>query len=379
MLDKFGFTPEYLTDLQILNEKSGVIYPLMFFGLLVYYGGTYPLVKATFGALLSAVLLNRLFFNKRQPIPLNTSVIITGCSSGIGKLSTEKLASENITVFATVRKQSDADALNKIGNKHIIPIILDVNNQDSVKNGVTEIEKMLIERKLSLLSLINNAGFGQIGFLELIDNDKMKSQFDTNVFGLVSVTNSFLPLLRKYSPSIVSPSATKLKPKIVNVSSIMGQFTTPLAGAYAATKYAVEAINDSYRMELKNQGIEVVSLEPGLLSTSFKQSVDANSIKMDDFGDKIKNEPNVREYYTVAHQHFDKQNETQASAASSPLVAYNVLYDIILSSNPLPRYCAGKDAHIVNTLLAWVPQTFFDLLSASNFVQLTTLDGKKSQ
>jgi NAD(P)-dependent dehydrogenase (short-subunit alcohol dehydrogenase family) len=176
-------------------------------------------------------------------------VVITGCSTGIGRAAALHLAGRGFRVLAGVRKEKDADSFR--ASPGITPVILDVTNDKTVKSAATH--PALSEA--GQVHLINNAGIAMGGPVEATPVNKWKQQFDVNVFGLVEVTQAFLPFIR----------ATK--GRIVNLSSVAGIAASPYLAPYAASKFAVEAISDSLRRELKQFGVKVIVLEPGPIKT----------------------------------------------------------------------------------------------------------------
>lgn len=176
-------------------------------------------------------------------------VVITGCSTGIGRAAALHLAERGFQVLAGVRKEKDAASFH--GKNGITPVIIDVTDDKTVKSAATH--PLLSEA--SEVHLINNAGIALGGPVEATPLPRWKQQFDVNVFGLVEVTQAFLPYIR----------ATR--GRIVNISSVAGIAASPYLAPYAASKFAVEAISDSLRRELKQFGVKVIILEPGPIKT----------------------------------------------------------------------------------------------------------------
>jgi NAD(P)-dependent dehydrogenase (short-subunit alcohol dehydrogenase family) len=176
------------------------------------------------------------------------TVLITGCSTGIGRATALRLARGGRTVYATARQPATLDELAAAGC-HVLA--LDVTSEDSMRAALAEIPD-------GVDVLINNAGYSQSGALETLSMDSVRRQFETNVFGLLRLTQLVLPGMRAAGAG-----------KIVNVSSMGGKLTFPGGGAYHATKYAVEALSDALRMEVARFGIDVICVEPGLIRTEF--------------------------------------------------------------------------------------------------------------
>jgi len=181
-------------------------------------------------------------------------VLITGCSSGIGWATAERLARRGWAVYATARNIEEISPLAERGCR-LLP--LDVTDEDSMRDAVAEVER--IEGAVGVL--INNAGYSQSGAVEEVPMQKVRRQFETNVFGLVRMCQLVLPGMRRQGFG-----------RIVNLSSMGGKLTFPGAGFYHASKHAVEAISDALRFEVRGFGVEVVVIEPGVIRTGFAQT-----------------------------------------------------------------------------------------------------------
>ena len=204
---------------------------------------------------------------------MNKIILITGCSSGFGMLTSARLAAAGHTIYATMRNMQKQDTLKlelKRRNTecHILP--LDVTNDNSINKVINTIEKQ--DSRLDVL--INNAGYGIGGFFEDLSEDEIRSQFETNFFGVQKVTRSALPLMR----ATASKSGKDFSTKIINISSVQGRSTLPGLGAYGASKFALEGFSESLYFELQPFGVEVVILEPGTYST---KAIDDNSHEAD--------------------------------------------------------------------------------------------------
>ena len=184
----------------------------------------------------------------------NSPVLITGCSTGIGRATAERLAGGGLTVYATARKLESIEDLKAAGCR---TLALDVTDEESMRAGVAAVE----EAEGSVGALVNNAGYSQSGAVETIPMDELRRQFETNVFGLVRMCQLVLPGMRKAG-----------RGRIVNVSSMGGKLVFPGGGAYHGTKFAVEAISDAMRFEVRGFGVHVSIIEPGLIRTSFGET-----------------------------------------------------------------------------------------------------------
>src|ERR687896_405640 len=182
---------------------------------------------------------------------VSKAVLITGCSSGIGRATAERLAGVGWKVYATARDVEAILALTAYGCE-LLP--LDVTDEGSMRAAVEKVER----REGAVGVLVNNAGYSQSGAVEAVSMKKVRRQFETNVFGLVRMCQLVLPGMRRQGYG-----------RIVNLSSMGGRLTFPGGGFYHATKYAVEAISDALRFEVRGFGVEVVVIEPGLIRTKF--------------------------------------------------------------------------------------------------------------
>ena len=176
-------------------------------------------------------------------------VLITGCSTGIGRETALHLARNGWSVIATARKPETLADLAEAGCE---TLALDVTDEASMQAAVEAIEAA------RSTALVNNAGYSQSGAIESVELDSVRRQFETNVFGLIRMSQLVLPGMREAGEG-----------RIVNISSMGGRLTFPGGGIYHATKYAVEAISDAMRFEVRGFGVAVVCIEPGLIKTEF--------------------------------------------------------------------------------------------------------------
>lgn len=182
------------------------------------------------------------------------AVLITGCSSGIGAATAAHLADKGWTVYATARR---VETLADLAAKGCKTLALDVTDEASCRAAVEAVESA--EGAVGVL--INNAGYSQSGAVESVPDERVRAQFDTNVFGLLTMCRLVLPKMREQGWG-----------KIVNVSSMGGRFTFPGGGVYHASKFAVEALSDALRFEVKGFGVDVIIIEPGIIRTSFGET-----------------------------------------------------------------------------------------------------------
>jgi len=174
------------------------------------------------------------------------SVFVTGTSSGIGASVVRELVARGFTVFGSVRSPEDESALRRAG---VTPVRMDVTDGKSIAAARAYVEGHLGARPLA--GLVNNAGIARVGPLELVPLDEIRRVFEVNVFGVLAVTQAFLPLLKASQG------------RIVNISSISGRDALPFMGPYASSKFALEGMSDSLRRELLPYGVDVIVIEPG--------------------------------------------------------------------------------------------------------------------
>jgi len=191
---------------------------------------------------------------------VSKAVLITGCSTGIGHATALRLQRAGHKVYATARKPETLADLKSAG---CTALALDVNDEPSMQSAVRFVE----EREGAVGVLINNAGYSQSGALETLPLERVRAQFETNVFGLLRLSQLVLPGMRRQRHG-----------RIVNVGSVGGKLTFPGGGAYHAAKHAVEALSDALRWEVAGFGVDVVLIEPGFIRTSFAEAAQREMI-----------------------------------------------------------------------------------------------------
>src|SRR5947209_2604042 len=197
------------------------------------------------------------------------AVLITGCSSGIGHATALRLAEHGWKVYATARRP---ETLGELESKGCRTLALDVTDEASMREAVAAVSAA----DGAVGVLVNNAGYGQSGAVEAVPIEQARKQFETNVFGLLRLTQLVLPGMRAQRWG-----------KVVNISSMGGRLTFPGGGLYHATKYSVEALSDALRFELRGFGVDVIVIEPGLIITNFGEAASASLEQTDDgaYGD----------------------------------------------------------------------------------------------
>lgn len=245
----------------------------------------------------------------------NKPILITGCSSGIGLHLAQTLKESGYQVFASARKQADVEKLTQLGLRCLQ---LDVANSASIKAAV---EILLAETDGKLYALINNAGFGQAGAVEDLKREVLREQFETNLFGLVELTNSVLPIMHQQGYG-----------RIIQISSVLGFVAMPFRGAYIASKFALEGISDTLRLELKNTNVYVSLVEPGPITSRFRQ----NSLALFN-----KNIDSKNSRFHKSYEATIVRLKTDGPAVPFTLEPEAVTKKVLValkSTNPKPRY-----------------------------------------
>ena len=245
------------------------------------------------------------------------TILITGASSGIGKVTAKHFQERGWNVIATMRTPEKEEELS--GLENILVTRLDVTDEASIAAAIAE----GIDRFGKIDVLLNNAGYGAYGPLEAFPMDRIRRQFDTNVIGLLAVTKAILPHMRANKDGT-----------IVNISSIGGQMTFPLGALYHGTKFAVEGISEALHFELEAAGIKVKIVEPGMIATDFGgRSFD------------FVNDESMAEYQPVVQALFATWGSPEMTArASQPEVVAEVIWQAVTDGTPTLRYRAGADA-----------------------------------
>lgn len=186
---------------------------------------------------------------------MSKTVLITGCSSGIGQALAKEFHKQGFKVYASARNTDSLSELSAIG---INTLKLDVNSSEQIASAIAQIQ----QQSGQLNVLINNAGYAAMGPVIELNSDSLQQQFATNVFAPMALISAALPLLKKSSQS-------QQVAQVVNIGSISGLVTTPFSGAYCATKSAIHSLSDALRMELKPFGIDVITVQPGAIQSKF--------------------------------------------------------------------------------------------------------------
>ena len=276
----------------------------------------------------------------RTPTP---AVVITGASTGIGAACARFLADKGFQVFAGVRDRRAGEVLADGRTSRLIPIHLDVTDETSIRNSVDQVTRQLGDAGLT--GLINNAGVAVGSPLEVIPIDHLRRQFEVNVFGLIAVTQAFLPLLRKGHG------------RIVNMGSIAGRATIPLMGPYSASKFALEALTNALRLELQQWSIQVSIIEPGAIATPIWEK----SIKAAKDLEARDNSPFTVGYAELIMR-IKETVEKAAERAIPPDAVVQAVVHALTSPRPRTRYLVGIDAKIRAWMVKWLPDRLYDRL-----------------
>jgi NAD(P)-dependent dehydrogenase (short-subunit alcohol dehydrogenase family) len=247
--------------------------------------------------------------------------IVTGSSSGIGLETSVSLAQNGFLTYATMRNLDKSSIIKTAADNESLPIkVVQLNVADNrmVNNAI----QAIVSEAGRIDILVNNAGYGLVGaFEDLSIDDEIKNQYETNVFGLMRVTQAVLPIMRRQKSGI-----------IVNVSSGAGLFGYPGGSAYVSTKFAVEGLSESMAYELEPFGIKVVLIEPGFIKTNF-----ANAMVL------AKKAQDPSSPYSEMMQRIQANSNEMAKNASSVDVVSKAILEAVKSKSPNLRYLVGKD------------------------------------
>ena len=260
-------------------------------------------------------------------------VLITGASSGMGKVTALKLIHEGHIVYGAARRVEKMNDLVKAGG-HAIK--MDITDDSSVKNAVNRV----INEQGQIDVLMNNAGFGSYGSVEETSIEDARYQLEVNLLGLARITQLVIPHMRKRNSG-----------QIINISSVGGKVYTPLGAWYHATKHALEGWSDCLRLELEQFGINVVIIEPGIIETEFGDVVYEPMLK------RSGNGPYKNMARSVAQA---TKSAYEKGGGSSPMVIANTVSRSIKKKKPSTRYVVGKLAKPLLFIRKWFSDRIFD-------------------
>jgi NAD(P)-dependent dehydrogenase (short-subunit alcohol dehydrogenase family) len=265
-------------------------------------------------------------------------VLITGATAGIGRTTALHLAGLGHHVIASGRKATELARLDleaKGLGVRLDVVTLDVTSSASIAAAVEAVARLTSGQGPDVL--INNAGFGVLGPTSEISDAELRRQYDTNVFGLMSVTRAFLPRMRERRAG-----------RIINVSSVGGRLTLPFFGVYNSTKYALESLSDALRFELQPFGIDVALIEPGVIRTSFEATAVAG---LDGF---------AASPYAGAIAKYDRMSKLADRFASNPIVVAKAIARAVGARRAAARYVAPRRTHLAIWMSAVLPTAVWD-------------------
>jgi NAD(P)-dependent dehydrogenase (short-subunit alcohol dehydrogenase family) len=268
------------------------------------------------------------------------AVLITGCSSGIGRATAEKLAIDGWKVYATARRPETIEALEARGCQTLALDVTDEASMSAAVDAVTEAEG-------AVGVLINNAGYSQSGAVESVPIDQVRRQFETNVFGLLRMCQLVLPGMRAQGWG-----------RIINIGSMGGRLTFPGGGIYHATKYALEALSEALRFEVRGFGVEVALIEPGLIVTNFGEVASA-SVETDG--------PYAEFNRQVAKRTEDAYKGPMSKLGSGPEAVAKAIAGALEAEHPKARYPVTPSAHLLINQRRFMPDKAWELMMRTQF------------
>jgi NAD(P)-dependent dehydrogenase (short-subunit alcohol dehydrogenase family) len=272
------------------------------------------------------------------------AVLVTGCSSGIGRATAQRLAADGWKVYATARRPETIDDLRERGCQ---TLALDVLDEDSMQRAV----KTVSEAEGAVGVLVNNAGYSQSGAVETVPLDAVRRQFETNVFGLIRMCQLLLPGMRAQHWG-----------KIVNIGSMGGRLVFPGGGAYHATKYAVEALSDALRFEVRGFGVDVILIEPGLIVTDFGNVATATTQAVSEDGG-----PYGRFHASLEKAMKNAYDGPLAKLGGGPEVVAKAIEKAISARRPPTRRLITPSAKVTVAQRKFVTDRMWDRLMGTQF------------
>jgi len=262
------------------------------------------------------------------------NIVITGCSTGIGLATAKYLKEQGYKVYPTVKSEKDLTTLYAMGFENVMK--LDVREKDEI----TKVINSVLNKDGKIDIWFNNAGFGQAGALEDISTDVLREQFETNVFGLHECTRQIIPVMRKQGYG-----------KIIQHSSVLGLISLFGRGAYNASKYAIEGLTDTLRLELKDTNIYPVLLNTGPITSSFRKTA------MQKLQDNVEIENSV---FSEAYQKNLQAKKSSVPFNEEAISVAKVVEKIILAKKPKPRYYITKATYLLGYLKRLLSTTRLD-------------------
>ncbi len=268
------------------------------------------------------------------------AVVITGALTGIGAASAAELARRGYIVFAGIRKPRDGERLTA-QSPHIVPLLLDVTDPGQIAAAVEIVSRSVGDAGLA--GLVNNAGIVVAGPLEILPLDQLRLQLEVNVVGQIAVTQAFLPLLRK------------ARGRIVNMSSLNGRIASPYLAPYAASKHALEAVNNAIRLELCAWGIRVLVIEPGATTTPIWEKAIAAA---DALAAKVNN--SSIGLYKGDLEAMRQATRKLAHAALPVDSVVRCVVHALTARRPAARYPVGLKVNLLLRAYKWIPDRIWD-------------------
>jgi NAD(P)-dependent dehydrogenase (short-subunit alcohol dehydrogenase family) len=289
----------------------------------------------------------------------NELIVVTGASTGIGAAAVKELAHRGFHVLAGVRREVDAEALRGLGLQRIEPCILDI----TVESDITAIADRVARdpQRRPLRALVNNAGIAINAPVETLPIAQWRQQFDVNLFGHIAMTQALLPALLNSSGTVV------------NVSSVGGKVALPTYGAYAGSKFALEAVSDALRREVSTAGIKVVVIEPGAVKTEIAERGIATSeaLRATMTAAQLARYGEVMDAVTAQARSF---NETGVSAEAAAMV----IAKAATAARPHTRYTIGRDAAILLRISGFVSDRVLDRIVRLNLTRFAPSGSQQS-
>jgi NAD(P)-dependent dehydrogenase (short-subunit alcohol dehydrogenase family) len=284
------------------------------------------------------------------------SVFITGASTGIGHATAIHLSKNGFLVLAGVRKTVDADRLTKEGGDNVVPVPIDVTDDESIQAALDLARPRLAARGLD--GLVNNAGIGISGPVEYVTKADMLRKFEVNLFGQIAVTQAFLPLVRQ------------ARGRIVNMGSVGSHISMPFGGVLCATKSAFSSMNDALRLELSPFGIHVSMIEPAAIHTpaSEKMLGDVEAVI-----DALPAEGKTR--YAAMLREFMRRAYEREQAGSPPEVVAAAVHQALTEEHPRARYPVGKYSKVLVNIPRFLPDGLLDRIRIRLFGLPETAEG----
>ncbi len=271
------------------------------------------------------------------------SVVITGASTGIGAACALHLDQLGFQVFAGIRTEHDGRALQAHASARLIPIMLDVTQEQSILSARDVVATTVASAGLS--GLVNNAGFALAGPLELLSTTDLRQQLEVNVIGQLAVSQVFLPLLRQ------------ARGRIINMSSIAGRATTPFLGAYSSSKFALESLSDALRCEVRPWGVSVSLIEPGAVQSRIWERSMAHAEAT-----LSQTRPDQLALYRMQLERLRELSVKVQRRAIPAIAVAKVVARALTAARPKTRYLVGYDAKFRALLKFWLPDRIQDAL-----------------